>query len=95
MRTLVLLVLIALIAGCSNPTEPAGTETFNLGSGGYRGEPVGDCDQEAADEICRERGYMWAIDWTCGTEHVSGGFWGDWNQDVMYCVTCWGLQHDQ
>jgi hypothetical protein len=85
-----MITIMTSVLGCSNSTGPGETKEFNLpGSGGYRGEPVGNCDQRNADEICREFGYDKALDYSCGTAHTSGGFFGPFDQDVMYCVTCW------
>ena len=89
MRLFAIFMILLILIGCSKSTDPGEVKTFKLSSGGYRGESVGDCSQAEANELCQERGYTYAIDWTCGTEHVSGGFWGSWDQDVMYCITCW------
>ncbi len=79
----------AMSIGCSALTGPSETKTFKLGpSGGYRGEPVGNCDQGSADEECRKFGYDEATSWDCSSVHVSGGFFGPFDQDVMYSVTC-------
>ena len=90
MKKMALLALIVLVTGCSSIFGPRETKEFKLPArGGYRGTPVGSCSQRAADEECRNLGWKGAVDWDCGTVHVSGGFWGDWDQSVMYCVTCY------
>jgi hypothetical protein len=82
------LLIVAFLA-CS-PLGPGETKTFTLGSGGYRGESVGSCDQATADGLCRDRGYERATDYECRTVTAgTGSFWGSWEQDVMYSVTCW------
>jgi len=82
-------LLQAATTGCSALTGPSETKKFKLGgSGGYRGKSVGNCDQKNANKECRLLGWDEAVDWECGTEHVSGGFFGCWDQDVMYSITC-------
>lgn len=94
MRNLVIVLLFTMLtaasmAGCSDLLGPKETKTFKLAaSGGYRGKPVGNCDQRNADRECRALGWKRAVDWDCRSVHVSGGFWGSWDQDVMYSVTC-------
>jgi len=85
----VLLGLVVMNNGCSALTGPSDTKTFKLGgSRGYRGESVGNCDQRSADKECRKLGYDKATSWDCSSVHVSGGFFGSFDQDVMYSVTC-------
>ena len=89
MRKITLILAVGIIAGCSS-TGPGETKKFKLGpSGGYSGEPVGNCSQRAANEECRKLGWAHATDYSCGTVHVTGGFFGSFDQDVMYSVTCW------
>ena len=90
MKTTILALLAAVLALSCSPVGSGETKTFKLGSGSYRGESVGSCSQSAADEICRERGYDRATDFDCRTVTAgTGSFWGSWQQDVMYSVTCW------
>lgn len=90
MKIWILSIVIVLFAGCSKLFGPSETKKFTLGpSGGYRGQPVGSCSERAADAECRKLGWDGAVSYSCGTVHVSGGFWGPFDQDVMYCVTCY------
>ena len=90
MKQVVLIAVLVLCVGCSGLLGPKETKKFNLeGSGGYRGEPVGSCSQRSADGVCRELGWDGATDWSCGSVHVTGGFFGSFDQDVMYTVTCY------
>jgi hypothetical protein len=90
MKKIILGIIIILITGCSNPFGSKETKKFDLPSeGGYSGRPVGSCSQDAADAECKKLGWDGATDWECRTVHVSGGFWGSWDQAVMYSVTCY------
>jgi len=85
----VLIVMIAILPSCGSVGGPSETMEFTLEpSGGYNGKPVGNCDQKNANEECRLLGWDRAVDWDCGTVHVTGGFFGSFDQDVMYSVTC-------
>ena len=87
MKKLIVPALIILISGCNLLGEKE-TATFTMGAeGGYSGKPVGDC-KRGADAECRARGYDEATNYACGTVHVSGGFFGPFDQDVLYKVTC-------
>ena len=89
MKKLILILALGILTGCS-VNGPSETKEFKLGpSGGYSGKPVGSCSQRAADKECRLLGWDGAVDWSCRTVHVSGGFWGPFDQDVMYSVTCY------
>ena len=84
-------MLIALIATCTGCGlfGPSETKKFTLEpSGGYQGKPVGNCDQKNADEECQLLGWDQAEDFECGTVHVTGGFFGSFDHDVIYTVTC-------
>ena len=84
-------MLIALIATCTGCGlfGPSETKKFTLEpSGGYQGKPVGNCDQKNADEECQLLDWDQAEGFECGTVHVTGGFFGSFDQDVMYTVTC-------
>lgn len=86
MKRLILIVgFIAFLIGCSKGTEPGETQDFDLGYG----ESVGDCTQKAADQICRDLGWEKAVDYYCKTVWVNNDFWGVYQQDVMFSVTCW------
>lgn len=90
MKAVILIVVLMLCNGCSLLTGPKETEKFTLkASGGYRGTPVGNCSMSSADEECGKLGWDGADDFTCGSVHVSGGFFGSFDQDVMYTVTCY------
>ena len=90
MRTAILISMFILWVGCSSLTGSKETKKFDLpGSGGYSGEPVGSCSMRAADAECRELGWDGATDFSCGSVHVTGGFFGSFDQDVMYTVTCY------
>ena len=90
MRTVILALALISVAGCSSLSGPTETKTFELEpSGGYGGQPVGSCSMRSADEVCRSLGWEGATDYSCGTVHVTGGFFGPFDQDVMYCVTCY------
>jgi len=85
---LLLLTITTYFSGCG-VNSPNETKKFTLSpSGGYRGRPVGANNQKVANEVCREFEYLYAVEWDIRTVHVTGSFWGDWNQDVMYSVTC-------
>jgi len=87
MRMLISSIILLLILGCSKSTKYEDAEVFHLGSG----RTVGSCSQGNADEICRGFGYARAINYECGSKEVGqGSFWGSWEQDYMYEVTCWG-----
>lgn len=84
---LVAITLITLGSGCDLLGSKE-TETFVMsGEGGYSGKPVGDC-KRGADAECRARGYDEATNYVCRTVRVSGGFFGPFDQDVLYKVTC-------
>ena len=90
MKTAILIAIFMLCVGCSSLTGSKETKEFDLpGSGGYSGEPVGSCSQRSADGVCRDLGWDGATDWSCGAVHVCGGFFGCFDQDVMYTVTCY------
>jgi hypothetical protein len=90
MRTVILVLILAVVAGCSSLSGPNETQTIELEpSGGYGGEPVGSCSMRSADEICRSLGCDGATDYSCSSVHVTGGFFGSFDQDVMYTVTCY------
>ena len=87
---LMLIVLIATFTGCGlfGPTE---TKKFTLYEfvGSSAGKAVGSCSQKNADEECQLLGWDQAEDFECGTEERGcGSFFGCFDQDVMYTVTC-------
>ena len=83
-KILVLVAVIAFIIGCSKSTGPGETETFDLGYG----ESVAECEQKYADQICRNQGWEKAVSYDCRTVKVNS-FFGVFDQDVMFSVTCW------
>ena len=88
-RIAVALVLLALI-GCELITGPGESETFKMeASGGHKGKPIGSCKQKTVDRECQSLGYQEATSFNCGSVHVSGGFFGSFDQAVLYEVTCW------
>jgi hypothetical protein len=87
-KTIILSIIIIVLSGCG-VNDPKETKKFTLSpSGGYRGRPVGANSQQVANEVCQEFDYLYAVEWDIRTVHVTGSFWGDWYQDVMYSVTC-------
>lgn len=90
MKKMILVTVTLLLTGCSSLFGPSETKEFKLpAKGGYRGTPVGSCSQGAADRECQKLGWDGATDYSCGTEHTCGGFFGCFDQSVMYCVTCY------
>ena len=90
MKLVILIFMITFIAGCAGLNEPSETKTIKLEpSGGYRGEPVGSCSMRSANKVCQELGWDGATEYSCGSVHVTGGFFGSFDQDVMYSVTCY------
>ncbi|MEW6411883.1 MAG: hypothetical protein AB1483_05350 [Candidatus Zixiibacteriota bacterium] len=83
-KVLLLVCAVAFVIGCSSSTGPGETETFDLGYG----ESVANCDQKAADAVCRGLGWDKATGYDCRTVPVNSPL-GYWEQDVMFKVTCW------